>query len=101
MRIKNQNFVSCRRKLLTFPPAGAYSNLSEPRMFKDTKMAFGRRGYSLRTRSDTVQEGLGAMERHREKGIRTDQRLTSSKKKKKSPKKKLKPKTLKSAFKLK
>ena len=86
---------------MTFPPIEVYSNLSEPRMFKDTKMAFGRRGYSFRTRSDTVQEGMGALERHREKGIRTDKRLSSSKKKKKSPKKKLKPRTLKSNFKLK
>lgn len=86
---------------MTSSPIEVYSNLSEPRMIKDTKMALGRRGYSFRTRNDTVQEGIGALERQREKGIRTDKRLSSPKKKKKRPKKKLKPRALKSNFKLK
>ena len=34
-------------------------------------MAFGRRSYNLRTRHDSVQQGLGALERGLETGIRT------------------------------
>lgn len=84
---------------MTLPPLGAYSNLTDG--FKDTKMALGRRGYSLRSRRDTIQEGLGALERSREKGIRLRKKSSKSKKKKSSTGRKLKPKTLSAKLKLK
>tara|TARA_R110002020_G_scaffold62712_2_gene167495 strand:+ start:1045 stop:1233 length:189 start_codon:yes stop_codon:yes gene_type:complete len=62
-------------------------------------MALGRRPHSFRTRRDTPQEGRGAFERSREKGIRLNKKTKKTKSKKSE--KKLKPKTLSAKFKLK
>ena len=53
-------------------------------------MAFGRRGYSFKTRHDTVQEGLGAFERRLERNIRVRKKKPKGSKKKKTTKGKLK-----------
>ena len=75
---------------MTLHPSEAYSNLTKPLRFKDTKMPFGRRGYSFKTRHDTVQEGLGAFERRLERNIRVRKKKPKGLKKKKTTKRKLK-----------